>query len=178
MKIENRQQFLIVLTVVAAALLIGNSLIYEPLANLWSARAAQIKDLRTKVRDGKLLVRREASIHSHWNDMLSNSLPPNTSQAEQQVVRALDGWSRGSGAEISSIMPQWKNDSTNYVTLNCRVEASGSLGTLSRFLYDIEKGPAALRLDSVELSARDPAGQQLTLGLQVSGLALLEPTKP
>ena len=35
MKIENRQQFLIVLTAVAVALLIGNSVIYGPLVKLW-----------------------------------------------------------------------------------------------------------------------------------------------
>jgi hypothetical protein len=74
-------------------------------------------------------------------------------------------------------MPLGKNDSTNYMTLNYRVEASGSLGTLSQFLYNIEKGPVALKLDSVELSAHDNSGQQLTLGLQISGLALLQSTK-
>ena len=81
------------------------------------------------------------------------------------------------GADLASIIPQWKNDSTNYMTLNCRVEASGNLGTLSQFLYDIEKGPAALKLDSVELSAHDSTGQQLTLGLQISGLALIPRAK-
>ena len=57
--------------------------------------------------------------------------PDNTSLAEQQLFKAFDNWSRDTGADISSIMPQWKNDSTNYVTLNCRVEASGNLGTLA-----------------------------------------------
>ena len=70
------------------------------------------------------------------------------------------------------ITPQWKNDSTNYMTLNCRVEASGDLGTLSRFVYDIEQNTMALKLDSVEFSTHDNTGQQLTLGLQLNGLAL------
>jgi hypothetical protein len=74
-------------------------------------------------------------------------------------------------------MPQWKNDSTNYMTLNCHVEASGNLGALSQFLYRVEQGPAALKLDSVELGAHDPTGQQLTLGLQISGLVLIPTTK-
>ena len=39
MKIENRQQVLVVAVAVAAALLVGNSLIYEPLSKWWSARA-------------------------------------------------------------------------------------------------------------------------------------------
>jgi len=105
--------------------------------------------------------------------MQSNALPVNSSQAEQQALRAFDNWSRYSGCELSSIMPQWKNDSTNYMTLNCRVEAKGTLGTLSQFVYSIERDPMALKLDSVELSASDNTGQQLSLGLQISGLVLL-----
>jgi Tfp pilus assembly protein PilO len=174
MKIENRQQFLIVLTAVAAALLIGNSLIYAPLAKLWSAHSAQIKELRTKIHDGNLLKNREAGIRGQWSDMRTNALADNPSLAGQQVIKALDNWSRASGAEVTSIMPQWKNDATNYMTFNCRVEASGTLGTLSQFLYNIEKGPMALKLDSVELSAHENTGQQLTLGLQISGLALIQ----
>jgi hypothetical protein len=75
-------------------------------------------------------------------------------------------------------MPQWKSDSTNYWNLACRVESAGNLGSLTKFLYDLEKGPMALRLDSVELNSRDNTGQQMTMGLEVNGLALLAPGKP
>lgn len=177
MKIENRQQFLVMLTIAAAALFVGVNFIYEPLAQLWSARGVQIRQLQTKVRDGKLLVRRETGLRSQWGDMRANVLPISTAQAEQQLLAALDNWSHGSGAEITSIMPQWKSDTTNYMTLNCRVEASGTLGAVSQLIYDIEKGPMALKLDSVELSARDGTGQRLSLALQLNGLVLLQPTK-
>jgi len=46
------------------------------------------------------------------------------------------------------------------------------LNTVSRFLYDLEKDPMALKLQSVEVSARDTEGQQLALALQVSALVL------
>ena len=57
MKIENRQHFLIMLVAVGAALLIGNSLIYSPLAKLWSARSLQIRNLKNQVADGKNLIK-------------------------------------------------------------------------------------------------------------------------
>lgn len=178
MKIENRQQFLVVLTIAAAALFVGVNFIYEPLSNLWSARSAQIKALRVKVNDGKVLIQHEASWRGRWGQMQTNTLPNNAPVAEQQVLNAFNDWSRDSGSEITSIMPQWKNDSTNYMTLNCRVEATGTLDSLSRLLYDMEKGPIGLKLDSVELASRDDTGRQLTLGLQVSGLVLIPGTKP
>ena len=175
MKVQNRQQMLVILTAIAAALLIGTNFVYEPLARWWTARAQEIATLREQVKEGKLMLGRESVIRGEWKDMRANALPANTSQAAQQVINAIDNWSQSSGAQLTSIMPQWKNDSTNYMTYNCRVEASGTLSTLSQFLYDTEKGPMALKLDSVELSAHDETGQQLTLGLQISGLSLLLP---
>ena len=172
MKIQNRQQVLIALTGAALALLIGVNWIYTPLANLWSVRSQEIKALHVKINDGNFLKKREADIRNRWDNMRTSALPANTSLAENQMITAFNTWSRSSGAEITSVMPQWKSDSTNYLTLNCRVEATGSLGALSQFLYQVEKGPMPLKADSVELSAHDATGQQLTLGLQLSGLAL------
>ena len=177
MKIKNRQEFLVVLTIAAFALLVGVNFILEPLGGWWSARQAQIKELRAEVTAGQQLIRREAGIRSRWADMTANALPANTSLAEQKLLTAVDGWSRGSGAEVMSLMPQWKNESTNYLTLTCRVETSGDIGSLSKFLYDLENGPMALRLDSLELGAHDKDGQQMTLSTEINGLALLQPDK-
>jgi hypothetical protein len=59
------------------------------------------------------------------------------------------------------------------MTLDCRVETAGDLGALGKFIYDIEKGPLPLRLDTVELSSHDSATQPMTLGLEINGLALI-----
>lgn len=178
MKIENRQQLLMVLTIAVGVLYAADQLVFEPMVKWWKTRAETIAELRAQVNNGRLLIQREASLRSRWDQMRTNTLPNNTSLAEQQMLKAFDNWSRGSGADVNSIMPQWKNDSDDYMTLNCRVEASGNLGTLSRFIYDVEKDPMALKLESVELSTRDNNGQQLTLNLQISGLVLLSQRQP
>jgi Tfp pilus assembly protein PilO len=177
MKIENRQQFLMVLALAALALLVGVNFIFTPLSGWWSARQDQIKQLQTKVDEGRLILKREAGIRSRWDGMRTNALPANPSLAEQDLLQSVSEWARSSGVELNSVMPQWKNDSTNYLTLACRVESAGDLGTLSRFLYDLEKGPLALRLDSVELNSRDASGRQMTMGLDLNGLALTLPDK-
>lgn len=172
MKPEERQKFLIVLTIAVAGLFVGERFVYEPLANWWQARSEKISQLRELVKNGKMLTQRAQGIRSHWEQMRTNTLPNNTSLAHQEVQEALNRWKRDSGVSINGLTPQWKNDTEEYMTLNCRVEASGDLGTLSRLLYEIEKDPTALKLDSVELSAHDNTGQQLQLGLQISGLVL------
>jgi len=172
MQIKNRQQLLMIVAGVAFALWLGDSLVFTPLVKLWRSRATRVVELRKRVHDGEALVRRELAIRSRWSQMQSNTLPDNASLAEQQVLAAFDKWSQDARVSVNSITPQWKRDSDDYTTLECRVDASGSVGTLGRFLYNIEKDPMALRVESVEITARDKDGQQLSLGLQLSGLVL------
>jgi hypothetical protein len=176
-QIKNRQQLLIIGAIVAIALFAGDQLVLSPLMKGWSARATRVADLRKKITDGKMLVQREQNIRSRWEQMSRNALPNNTSAAEQQVYKAIDLWAQNSGIAISAITPQWKHDSDDYMTFECRVDAAGNLGKLSRFLYSVERDPMALKLELVELGARDKEGQQLSLGLQLSGLVLNTPTR-
>ena len=178
-RIENRQQVLLALAVTVAALYAADLVVIEPLIRAWKTRAQTVATLRGQVTNGRRLLQREAGLRSHWSQMRTNTLPDNNSLAEQRMLKAFDNWSRESGADVTGIMPQWKNDADDYKTLACRVEAAGDINTLSRFIYDIEKDPTGLKFESLELSARDNNGQQLTLDLQISGLALVtQPAKP
>lgn len=178
MKIENRQHKLVIITLVVLALYAGNLIVYEPMAGWWKARHDRIKELSDQVAQGKALLRREAALRDDWKRMQQNALPNDSSQAEQQVLKALNTWAGDSGVTVNSITPTWQpdqgdNQDNNFSTLDCRVEAQGDIGTLSRFLYEIENDPMALQLQSIDVAANDERGQQLTLGLEVSGLALV-----
>ena len=174
MKIQNREKLLWTLVIGLGGFALVLNFILTPLGNWWSTRQTEIKTLRVKITDGNSLLKRETAIRSNWATKRANALPANTSLAEQQLLKSFTSWADDSGTQLTSIMPQWKNDSTNYMTLGCRVEASGSMATLSKFIYEVERGPVALRLDTVELNSHDNLGQQLTLGLEVNGLALLQ----
>jgi hypothetical protein len=168
---------LVVLTVAILALFAADKLLLDPLMELWKSRKRHIEDLRTQVSDGKTLLAREDSIRNMWEYMKRNTLTNNTSAAEQQLFAALDSWRQDSRVVLNGATPQWKHDTDDYMTLQCRIDAAGSLQNLTRFLYDIEKDEMALKLDSVEISAHDKEGQQLVLGLQVSGLVLTPQAK-
>jgi hypothetical protein len=171
-KIKNRQQLLAVAAGAVVALFIADKVIIEPLTSSWTQRSKRIAELRKKVDEGRSLLRREQSLRGRWEQMRTNTLPNNPSVAELQVLKAFDRWSQGNRVTVNSISHQWKHDTDDFTTLECRVEASGVLSALSRFLHDIEKDPMALKLQNVEISSRDNNGQQLTLGLQISGLVL------
>ncbi|HTS17001.1 MAG TPA: hypothetical protein VMP11_05460 [Verrucomicrobiae bacterium] len=177
MQIKNRQQLLAILAICGLGLLVADWLVFTPLTHLWQARSKQIAELRQEVMDGSALLQREQPIRRRWEEMRTNTLPNNASLAEQQMLKAFDTWSQESRVSLTSITPQWKHDADDYMTLECRVDATGDLDTLARFLYAVEKGPTALKVVSAELSSHDTIGQQLSLALEVSGLVLTPQTQ-
>jgi len=172
-QIKNRQQFLTILTLTAIGLLAVDRIISPPLVAFWNQRSARIRQLQAQVKEGELLRRGKQSLRSHWAQMQASTLTNNTTLAEQQLFTGLNHWSQSSGISLGTITPQWKQGAdATYKTLECRVEASGSMDRLAQFLYDLEKDPMALKLDSIELTSRDNEGTLIGLGVQVSGLVL------
>jgi hypothetical protein len=171
-KIKNRQQFLAILAATAILIFVGDKLLFSPLTKAWKARSTRIAALEKSLSQGSLLIERDRTIRERWQRMSTNTLPNNTSAAENIVLRAFDRWSQESRISITSLKPQWKQREDDYMTLECRADAFGDIQAITRFLYELEKDPLAVKVDMIELSARDKDGEQLALGIQVSGLLL------
>lgn len=176
---NNRQRFLLIAVGVGVLLLALDSLVLTPLTKSWQARAAEIATLKKNVANGRSVKERGTRTQGLWKEMQSQALPKDPAQAEQDLITAFDRWGRASSVELGSIKPQWKQGQSprggsgeRYSLLECRVDATGSLATLTRFLYEVERSPLALKIESIELTARDNNGQRLSLALLVSGLRL------
>ena len=116
---------------------------------------------------------RAAVTRQTWAGMQSGALARDQAQSEYDVIAAIEGWGRTSNVELGSIKPVWKHGANDsYSLLECRLDASGTLPALTRFMYELGRSPLALRADSVELASRDDTGDILTLGLTITGLRL------
>lgn len=170
---NNRQRLLMILAGTGIALLLLDSLVFTPLTKAWQSRSAEIAKLRKNVAEGRGLIERGPRMQQQWAEWQAQALPKDAAKSEQDLISAFDRWGRASNVELGSIKPQWKRGLTpRYSQLECRVDATGSLATITRFLYEVERSALPLRVDSVELTSRDEFGQKLTLGLLVSGLRL------
>ncbi len=172
---EKRQQLLIIGAAATVALLAGDSFVVEPLIKSWSERSVRIATLSQKIDRGNNLLKRQRILREDWEGMRTNTLPNDKPSAESQVSYALDGWAKESGAALAGIKPTWKNDDEHYTTVDFRVDASGNLEQVTKFLHHIETSKMALKMNSVEITAHDAAGQQLTVALELNGLRLTAP---
>lgn len=172
---KNREQLLLIVAVAAIVLMVGDRFVLQPLTASWKARTTEIADLQKKVLEGGKLLERDRVVRERWNSMRANALTNDTSAAEAQALRAFERWSKDSGVNMSGIKPAWKRANTgeDYQTLECRADATGTLASLAKFLYQVEKDPMAMRVDVVDLTTRDTDGRNLTMSLQLSGLVLM-----
>jgi hypothetical protein len=171
--VKNRQQLLIIGAIIIAVLYISDTMLRPPLQKMWNDRKDQIKNLRAEIKRGKNLINGEQSLRRRWDIMRTNTLPVDTSVAEAQLYGSIQAWKENSTVTVGGINPQWKHDNDEtYYTLDCRIEASGNMSTITRFLYEIESDPMGIRVELLELNSRDERGSQMTVNLQLSGLVL------
>jgi hypothetical protein len=177
METKNREKMLAIGAGAALTLLLLNYLVISPLIDGWQSRTKQIKELRTKISDGAMLIRRGDYVEAQWDNMRTNALDSNPTAAERQLFTAFDGWVKQSDATEGSFRPQLQATDDNYSTIDCRADISGDMQTLAKFLYNMEKDPLGVKIDSFELTSRDDNGRQMTLGLDLSGLVLSAPAQ-
>jgi hypothetical protein len=176
MNLNKRQQFLAVLVIAMVGLFIADKLLITPLSNSWKNRSSRIAKLKELVRDGESTVKQEQTLRRQWDNIRTNTLASAKPEAESQMLKAFERWSQAGGVSVSSIRPQWKEVEDDYKTLECRADVAGSLPAIVRFLFQVERDPLGVKVDSMELTTRNSEGSQLALVIQVSGL-LLNPQK-
>jgi hypothetical protein len=179
METKNREKMLLITVAVCVALYVVNAIIINPLIKAWSSRQTRIADLQSTISRGNTTLGSAQAIEDQWNRMRTNTLnSTNVSAQEGQLFRAFQNWSSNTGVVLVSQKPAPKtsDQDLSYAEEEWHADVTGSLGQLVNFLYSVENGPLGLKVDSVELSTRDDRGQQLALGLTVSGLIINPPT--
>jgi hypothetical protein len=171
MKIENRQQVLSAAAIAVVALLLLDRVVITPMIGGWKTRAGDIKSFEEKIAKGTKLIERGDHTRAKWENMKKNTLVEES--AEQKLLESFQRWSDESRISVSSLQPS-KRIEEDHISEECRASLSGSMSSLTRFLYAMEKDSIGLKVESLEVTSRDENGRTLSVGLTVSGLILTE----
>jgi hypothetical protein len=174
MEPKNRERLLLMLTGACLAVWLLNLLVFSPLIDSWHSRSDEIDKLTKNIADGASLIRRASSIRDRWDFMRANALNSDTNVATRQMLTAFDRWVKSGSVTQGSFRPQVQDTDSNYTTVDCRSDVSGSPNNVSGFLRAMSQDPLADKLDSFVLTSKDDNGRQLTLDLNLSGLVLTD----
>jgi Tfp pilus assembly protein PilO len=172
---NKREKLLILAAALCVIILLGDKFILSPMLNLWKTRAARITALEESLNKGTVLTDREETLTQRWQEMQGRSLTNEASSAENQVLNRVNDWARSSGLNVTSLRPRWIIDEGQEARkLEFSLSATGSMESVTRFLYELERDPLAIRLEDVELATHDEQGREITLSARFTGLIVSE----
>lgn len=172
MKIKNRETLLKLVAVLAVIILVGDQFVLQPLLAKWNETAEEIRTLEEKYNKGQSLVDRERSYRRSWRILQRDDLNENRSAAEQVVLEAVQKWREESRVKSSGSKPQWKEFDERYQTYNLRLSVEGSIREIAKFIHIVESDPLPMKVEELEIAARDKSGEDLSLSIHISGIQL------
>ena len=168
-----RERLLIIAALVCIAAFAGDRFIVGPLVGAWKARNERIASLEQMVATGEQLLERREAITQRWDEMRARSLPADAADAENRVLNAVGDWAIASRLNVVALKPRQLLDNAQVFSgLEVRVSANGTLESVARFLYELERSPLPLRVENVEIRARDNNGADLSLETLFTGRVL------
>ena len=129
-------------------------------------------------------------MNARWKSMIDAGLKSEVTEAESQALRALHDWAQDAGLTLLSLQPdrvqraggsgaqQQQDKSFQHVTL--RASGTGSMRSVSRFLWRVQTAEIPLRVTDLQVNARKEGADDLLLNVAVSTLVLSPeaPKKP
>lgn len=175
MAFNRREQILILLTVLCVSALAADHFVLSPLIGLWQTRSTRIAELRQNLDKGQMLVDREDAMEEEWSRMRAAGLSSDNAETEKVLFNALSEWVGRSGLSVASQKPRWLEDEDEQgKKIELRIDSTGNMGSITRFLYELERDRLPFKVEDMEINAQDAKGRSLSFEMRVTGLVLGE----
>jgi Tfp pilus assembly protein PilO len=159
-----RTGLLVAVGVAAAGLLMGRSLLLQPLQR-------QVKQLET----ARQLEQQKAQLLDRLGLLEQNLAAYRPKLVARKdataLVELVSGAAAAAGLSLTSVTPEPTETRGGFVRLPLRIEARGTFHHAGRFISSLERTSQFLRVDAVRIEARDdiPPSDGWAVSLTVSG---------
>lgn len=174
MALTNREQKIMILAVSALLILIGDRYVLSPILAARSEVSRQKEQLAAQLDESLALLERARILKPRWNGMLENGLSYDVEKTEAAVLRYIENSSGQSGFSITSIQPEHLPVKEKFGTIEFMVSGSGSMESVTRFLWAIETANVPLKISTFQLGANNENADVMSLQLNMTSIYLID----
>jgi len=174
MILSKRERLIIALTLIVVSIFVLDRYVLTPLLDSYSASKAKKNSLQGETDRATHLLARRQQIEQKWEQMLAGGLERDPVGAESQLLHALRDWSEEAGLDLSSLRPERSTEKTDLRKVTCHAVGSGSMASVSRFLWLVETAEIPVKLEAVQLRSRKEGVDDLALQVRLSTLYLAD----
>lgn len=172
MVLSRREKYIAILTIVIIMILVADRYVATPFMDKMDQTAIEKQRLIVEMERAETLFERRSLMDRRWNDMVAGGLEGDAAKAESQILHSIRNWSKENGLMLSSVKPDHKTGEDELYEIVFQVAGTGTMNSVSRFLFQIEKSTLPIRLTDVQLGSREEDGNDLSLQLRLSALYL------
>lgn len=178
MILSKREKLMALAAGATVAVLVLDWVVLTPILDRRAELQAERDKLVAELTEAQSLFQRQRLLGRTWREMLDAGLAAGLAQAESQMLHGLKDWSQESGLALSSVKPGKVVERGGLLEMSFQAAGTGPMGAVARFLWRIETAPLPVRIQQVQLGARNEGVDALSLQVSLSVLCMPSPGAP
>lgn len=177
MILSKRETIALLLACLTVGVLLLDWYVATPLLERRDTLEAERQALLAQQAEAQATFQRRRLFGPKWQAMLDSGMSKPLAAAESQVLHALRDWSQESRLTLSSLKPGKVVERGDLLEMQFQASGTGSMSAVSKFLWRIETAALPMRIEQLQLGARQEGSDDLSLQLSLSSICLPEPGK-
>jgi hypothetical protein len=181
--LSKREKYIAIGAISAVVLLGINSLVIGPYTDKLSALDDQETAAKKTLSDDILLLHKQQSLQSDWQEMLASGLQADDSIAQSKTQQEIQDWARTANINLEALSSDHiatQHGPFQVIDFNLGFEAAGnqSMRQIARMLWSIESANIPIRLNDMKITTTREGTDNLDVKLIVSALYMPPAAQP
>jgi len=177
--LSKRERLIAIGTIGTLSLVVLYFIVIDPLLQTKSELGTKIDSADTLLKDGHLAETRALSVGPQWAKRVAGPLKSNSSDAESQLLPAVDRWAKEAGMTSLSINKPDRNDKDkDFFKFTLRATAKSNMKQLSAFMYRIQTAEIPVRITDLSISTPKEGTDELLVQMGISTIFLSPEPEP
>ncbi|MCK4998233.1 MAG: hypothetical protein KAS23_01820 [Anaerohalosphaera sp.] len=177
MGFSKREKIILIFCIVAVLALIADRYVFSAMMEGRSELKDQRQELLAELEESRAIIERRKLLSNKWDQMIEAGLKGNPSETEVIVLGYIKDSSSNNNVKLASIQPERIQENAELGEIEFVLSGVGSISSVTGFLWDIETSPIPLKVATMQLSAADESGNQMTIQLRISSIYYETKTK-
>lgn len=170
MALTNRERNIMFIAVAVVILLLADKYVVSPITQAYSQTKQDKVQLQAELQKSLSAIKRKNVIQKQLEQMHALGLGSDFSQAESNILRYIKESSVKNSVEISSVQPEHISVDKNIEEIEFVISGSGSMGAITKFLWDMETAELPIKLKTLQLGSNDESASRMLLQIKLSSI--------
>jgi len=172
--LSHREKYIAIVAACVLVILVADQQVITPALDSRAALDTEQQKLQKEFENATWLFDRRRNIDGEFRDMQTKGLGTDPLGAESRLLHAIRDWAQETGMAVSSVKPERgdRDKESPVRVIDVLVSGTGTMQSVSRFLWRVESAPLPVRIASLQMGSRKDGADDLSVQLKLTTVYL------